>query len=91
MSYNVHIPTPLQPFTGGAEKIACEAATLPLLINELTTKFPGLRDRLCEPNGRPRRFLNVYINDEDIRFLGGDAYKFAAEDEVLILPAIAGG
>ena len=87
----VRIPAPLQRFTDGAEAVACEAANLPALITELTTRFPELKDRLCEPDGRPRRFFNVYINDEDIRFLGGNNYQFAPTDEVLILPSIAGG
>ncbi|HEY7854896.1 MAG TPA: MoaD/ThiS family protein [Terriglobales bacterium] len=87
----VRIPAPLQRFTDGAEAVACEAANLPALLTELTTRFPELKDRLCEPDGRPRRFFNVYINDEDIRFLGGNNYEFAAGDEVLILPSIAGG
>ncbi|HXR97011.1 MAG TPA: MoaD/ThiS family protein [Terriglobales bacterium] len=87
----VRIPAPLQRFTEGAEAVACEAANLPALLVELTTRFPELKDRLCEPDGRPRRFFNVYINDEDIRFLGGNNYQFASNDEVLILPSIAGG
>ncbi|HUX68022.1 MAG TPA: MoaD/ThiS family protein [Terriglobales bacterium] len=91
MPCTVHIPTPLQRFTDGAQSVACEAGTLPALLQELGTRFPALRDRLCEPDGRPRRFFNVYVNDEDIRFLGGNAYQFAGGDEVLILPSIAGG
>lgn len=91
MPCTVRIPTPLQPFTGGAESLACTAATLPALLAELIERFPELKDRLCEPDGRPRRFFNVYINDEDIRFLGGNSYQFAPGDEVLILPSIAGG
>jgi molybdopterin converting factor small subunit len=91
MSCQVRIPAPLQRFTAGAETVACDAATLPALLSELTGRFPELKDRLCEPDGRPRRFFNVYINDEDIRFLGGNAYQFSPGDEVLILPSIAGG
>lgn len=91
MSFTVRIPTPLQRFTDGAEQLACDAATLPALLQELGTRFPALHERLCEPDGRPRRFFNVYVNDEDIRFLGGNTYQFAQQDEVLILPSIAGG
>lgn len=91
MPCTVRIPAPLQRFTDGAEAVTCEAATLPTLLTELTSRFPELKDRLCEPDGRPRRFFNVYINDEDIRFLGGNTYQFAPDDEVLILPSIAGG
>ncbi|MGH9466109.1 MAG: MoaD/ThiS family protein [Terriglobales bacterium] len=91
MSCHVKIPTPLQKFTEGAETVTCEAETLPSLLTELSTRFPELKERLCEPDGRPRRFFNVYVNDEDIRFLGGNTYRFTAQDEVLILPSIAGG
>jgi len=91
MACQVRIPTPLQKFTGGAEAVTCEATSLPSLLVELTGRFPELKERLCEPDGRPRRFFNVYINDEDIRFLGGDNYQFAPTDEILILPSIAGG
>jgi len=91
MPCNVQIPTPLQRFTSGATSVACEATTLPALLAELSGRFPELKDRLCEPDGRPRRFFNVYVNDEDIRFLGGNNYQFAAADEVMILPSIAGG
>lgn len=91
MPCTVRIPTPLQRFTGGAESLTCQAATLPALLAELIERFPELKERLCEPDGRPRRFFNVYINDEDIRFLGGNTYQFAPTDEVLILPSIAGG
>jgi len=91
MPCNVRIPAPLQRFTNGTEAIVCEATTLPTLLTELTGRFPELKDRLCEPDGSPRRFFNVYVNDEDIRFLGGNSYQFAASDEVLILPSIAGG
>ena len=91
MSCQVRIPAPLQRFTNGADAVACDAATLPALIEELTGRFPELKDRLCEPDGRPRRFFNVYVNDEDIRFLGGNTYQFVPGDDVLILPSIAGG
>ncbi|HWG36822.1 MAG TPA: MoaD/ThiS family protein [Terriglobales bacterium] len=91
MPCKVQIPTPLQRFTNGASSIACDASTLPTLLAELSGRFPELKDRLCEPDGRPRRFFNVYVNDEDIRFLGGNTYQFAATDEVMILPSIAGG
>jgi len=91
MPCTVNIPTPLQKFTEGAASLTCEAATLPALLAELGGRFPELKERLCEPDGRPRRFFNVYINDEDIRFLGGNSYQFAPNDEVMILPSIAGG
>ena len=91
MSYTVRIPTPLQKFTAGAETVACEAPNLEGLLVELSTRFPEIKDRICEADGKPRRFFNVYVNDEDIRFLGGNGYQFNAGDDVLILPSIAGG
>ena len=91
MPCKVRIPTPLQQYTDGADAVACQANSLPALLTELTGRFPELKDRLCEPDGRPRRFFNVYINDEDIRFLGGDAHQFEDGDEVMLIPSIAGG
>ena len=91
MSYVVRIPTPLQKFAAGAETVACVAPDLAALLLELTTRYPDLRDRICEPDGRARRFFNIYVNDEDIRFLGGPGYQFKDGDDVLILPSIAGG
>lgn len=91
MSYTVRIPTPLQKFTGGADTVACQGASLNDLLAELSTRFPELKERICEPDGRPRRFFNVYVNEEDIRFLGGNSYAFQDGDDVLILPSIAGG
>lgn len=91
MTCTVRIPSALQRFTGGTESLQTDAGTLPALLQDLTGRFPDLKDRLCEPDGRPRRFFNVYVNDEDIRFLGGDAYAFSSGDEILILPSIAGG
>ncbi|HZT73565.1 MAG TPA: MoaD/ThiS family protein [Terriglobales bacterium] len=89
--YTVRIPAPLQRFTGGAEQLRCEAADLHGLLVELSGRYPELRDRICEADGRPRRFFNIYVNEEDIRFLGGPEYRFRDGDDVLILPSIAGG
>jgi molybdopterin converting factor small subunit len=91
MAYTVRIPTPLQKFTQGAESVSCEAGSLSGLLAELSTRYPELKDRICEADGRPRRFFNVYVNEEDIRFLGGNSYEFKEGDDVLILPSIAGG
>ena len=91
MAYTVRIPTPLQKFTQGAESVSCQAGSLSGLLAELSTRYPELKDRICEADGRPRRFFNVYVNEEDIRFLGGNSYEFKEGDDVLILPSIAGG
>jgi molybdopterin converting factor small subunit len=81
----------LQRFTQGAQSVSCQAANLGGLIDELSKRFPDLRERICEADGRPRRFFNIYVNEEDIRFLGGSNYQFKEGDEVLLLPSIAGG
>lgn len=91
MPYQVRIPTPLQKFTAGAAAVSCQAADLPALLQELSARYPELRERLCDADGRARKFFNIYVNDEDIRFLGGAQYRFQDRDEVLILPSIAGG
>ncbi len=91
MPYTVRIPAPLRKFTDGAESVSCQAPDLEGMLAELVLRFPDLKERLCEPDGRPRRFFNVYVNEEDIRFLGGAQYRFREADDVLILPSIAGG
>jgi molybdopterin synthase sulfur carrier subunit len=91
MSYNVRIPAPLRRFTEGADAVVCQSATLPALITELASRYPELGERICEPDGRPRRFFNIYVNEEDIRLLGGAEYQFRDGDDVLLLPSIAGG
>lgn len=89
--YTVRIPAPLRRFTGGTDQLACQAETLIALLEELSRRFPDLREKICEPDGQPRRFFNIYVNEEDIRFLGGAEYRFRDGDDVLILPSIAGG
>jgi len=91
MSVKVQIPTPLRRLTAGAKQVICEAANLNELFSDLDQKFPDLRSHLRDESGEVRRFLNVYVNEEDIRFLGGTAYSFQDGDEVLLVPSIAGG
>lgn len=91
MSINVRIPTPLRKLTGGADEVAVEAATINEMINNLEAAHAGLKDRLCDENGDIRRFVNVYLNDEDVRFLKGGDTELKDGDEVSIVPAIAGG
>ena len=69
----------------------CAARNLSELFDALEGKYPGIRQNLCQADGTPQRFLNIYVNDEDIRFLGGAGYTFQDGDEVLLIPAIAGG
>lgn len=91
MSITVQIPTPLRRLTGGAPRVTCEAANLTELLASLDQQFPDLRPHLHDEAGEVRRFLNIYVNEEDIRFLGGAEYAFQEGDEVLLVPSIAGG
>jgi molybdopterin synthase sulfur carrier subunit len=91
MTITVQIPSALRRHTGGAAKVNCTAANLNELFTDLGTKFPDLTAHLRDENGQLRRFLNVYVNEEDIRFLGGASYTFKDGDEVLLVPSIAGG
>ena len=91
MAVTVRIPTPLQKLTGDRPEVAAEGATVDALIQDLNRQFPGLKDRLCDAGGRLRRFVNIYVNEEDIRFLKQEATPVKDRDEVSIIPAIAGG
>ncbi len=91
MSITVQIPSALRRHTGGAAKVSCSATNLDELLSDLDTKFPDLKPHLRDEAGQLRRFLNVYVNEEDIRFLGGATYAFKDGDEVLLVPSIAGG
>jgi len=91
MSITVQIPTPLRRLTAGTPNVECDAANLPELFEVLDSKFPDLKPHLHDEEGQARRFLNVYVNEEDIRFLGGNSYAFREGDEVLLVPSIAGG
>jgi molybdopterin synthase sulfur carrier subunit len=91
MSIMIRIPPPLRRFTGGEQAIQLTAANLAELFEGLEGKYPGIRQSLCAADGTPQRFVNIYVNDEDIRFLGGMQYAFKDGDEVLLVPAIAGG
>jgi sulfur-carrier protein len=90
MAIEVRIPTILRPYTDGAKLVEGSGATLGALIDDLDSRHLGLRERLVE-EGSLRRFINVYLNDEDVRFLGGIDTPLADGDSVTILPAVAGG
>lgn len=90
MSIEVRIPTILRPFTKDQKVVAASGASLTALITDLDLQFPGIGDRLLE-NSALRRFINIYINDEDVRFLGGLDAQIKNGDSVTILPAVAGG
>ncbi|NET08911.1 MAG: MoaD/ThiS family protein [Symploca sp. SIO2B6] len=91
MTVNVLIPTPLHKFTGGKASVECEAANITELMDVLDTEFPGIKNRLCDENGDLRRFINFYVDEEDIRFLNGEKTSLAEAKEVSIVPAVAGG
>ncbi len=90
MSVEVRIPTILRTFTGGAKAVHGDGATLFDVIEDLEARHPGLKERLVEEQSL-RRFVNVYVNDEDVRFAGGLDAPTADGDVVVVLPAVAGG
>ena len=90
MASEVRIPTILRPYTDGAKAVSANGDTLTALIDDLEGNHPGIKGRLIE-NGDLRRFVNVYINDEDVRFIGGLDATLADGDQVVVLPAVAGG
>jgi sulfur-carrier protein len=91
MSITVQIPTALRRHTAGVGSVACTATNLNELFSALDEQFPELKPHLRDDKGQVRRFLNIYVNEEDIRFLGGPDYVFSEGDEVLLVPSIAGG
>ncbi len=91
MAVKVLIPSPLQKLTGGEDIVSLEATSVNEVLVALEERFPGIRERVCDKDGKLRRFLNVYVNSEDIRFLDHQATALADGDEVSIVPAVAGG
>lgn len=87
----VRIPTPLQKFTQNLSEVEVSGATINGVVGELDAQFPGIRERLCDDSGAIRKFINFYLNDEDIRFMDGENTVVQDGDEVAIIPAIAGG
>ncbi len=91
MAATVRVPTPLRSFTGGAEEVKVEGSNVQEIVDNLEANHNGIKDRLCDETGKIRRFLNVYVNDEDIRFLENEKTAVNDGDTVSIVPAIAGG
>ena len=91
MPITVRIPTPLQRLTNGQGEVPCQGQTVTELLQDLERRYPGIKDRLCDETGKLRRFVNIFVNEEDIRFLQGDQTAIKDGDEVSIIPAIAGG
>lgn len=91
MAVTVRIPTPLRRLTQNQAEVEAEGDTIESLIENLEASYPGLKERICDESGNVRRFVNIYLNDEDIRFLDGGATAVNDGDDISIIPAIAGG
>ena len=87
----VRIPTILRTYTGGEKAVDASGTTLGALVDDLEANHPGIKERLVEDNGELRRFVNVYVDDEDVRFTGGLGTELSDGAQVVILPAVAGG
>lgn len=91
MALKVRIPTPLRKITGGKDEVLAEGTTVAEVIDDLDKNYPGLKERICDEGGSLRRFVNLYLNDEDIRFKNDVQTEVKDQDELSIIPAIAGG
>jgi len=91
MAVKVRVPTPLMKLTDNQSEVTAEGATISEILNNLESQFAGIKERICDENGAPRRFINIYLNEEDIRFLEGESTAVKDGDEISIIPAIAGG
>jgi molybdopterin synthase sulfur carrier subunit len=88
---NIRIPTPLRKLTNGKEEVSATGGTIGALIASLDAQYPGIKERICDDTGQVRRFVNIFANDEDIRFLKNLETPVKDTDEISIVPAIAGG
>lgn len=91
MTVRVRVPTPLRKLTNGADEVNAQGNTVRVLVEDLERKFPGIKERICDENGKIRRFVNVYVNGDDIRFLQNLETSLKEGDDISIVPAIAGG
>jgi sulfur-carrier protein len=91
MSVRVRVPTPLRKFTQGAEEVSGQGGTMRALVDDLEQNYPGIKERICDETGKVRRFVNVYVNGDDIRFLQNLETSLKDGDSISIVPAIAGG
>ena len=91
MAVKVRVPSPLMKLTEDKSEVMAEGATVSDILNNLESQFAGIKDRICDESGAPRRFINIYLNEEDIRFLDGEGTAVNDGDEISIIPAIAGG
>ncbi len=88
---SVRIPTPLRKLTSDKDEVNISAENIAQLIDEMESQYPGIKNRICDESGNVRRFINLYVNNEDIRFLNGKETALNEGDIVSIIPAIAGG
>jgi len=91
MSVRVRVPTPLRKYTQGADEVSAQGSNVKALVDDLEKNFPGIKERICDETGKIRRFVNVYVNGDDIRFLQNLETKLKEGDNISIVPAIAGG
>ncbi|HEX2666617.1 MAG TPA: MoaD/ThiS family protein [Candidatus Acidoferrum sp.] len=91
MPVTIEIPTAFRRFTDGAPRVDCSASTVAEALDALTKRFPALSRHVRDDSGQIRQFLNIYLNEEDIRFLGGESCALHEGDRVLLVPSIAGG
>jgi molybdopterin synthase sulfur carrier subunit len=91
MAVRVKVPTPLRKFTQGADEVDAQGSTMRALVEDLERNYPGIKERICDETGKVRRFVNVYVNGDDIRFLQNLETNVKDGDSISIVPAIAGG
>jgi molybdopterin synthase sulfur carrier subunit len=91
MSVRVRVPTPLRKFTNGADEVDAQGSSIKAIVDDLDKNYPGIRERICDETGKVRRFVNVYVNGDDIRFLQNLETALKEGDNISIVPAIAGG
>ena len=91
MTVRVRMPTPLRKFTNGADEVDAQGSNVRSLVDDLERKYPGIKERICDETGKIRRFVNLYVNGDDIRFLQNLETSLKDGDNISIVPAIAGG
>ena len=91
MSVRVRVPTPLRKYTQGADEVNAQGNNIKSLVDDLEKNYPGIKERICDDTGKVRRFVNVYVNGDDIRFLQNLDTSLKEGDSISIVPAIAGG
>ena len=91
MAVRVRVPTPLRKFTQGADEVNAQGSNVKTIVDDLDKNYPGIKERICDETGNVRRFVNVYVNGDDIRFLQNLDTALKEGDNISIVPAIAGG